>query len=107
MWVNYQFMLVCPLDLTLVPQSSTKMACFCLFLDLPYLLPQLANFLHGYIRHIRDILQLKLGNLIIKKKGQTMSLSVKKLHFGEICIKVFLCTSFIVYILQIKFKPGP
>ena len=36
-----------------------------------------------------------------------MSLSVKKFHFGEICIKVCLCTSFIVYILQIKFKPGP
>ena len=48
------------MDPTLVAQIFQKVACFYLFLVLPNFLPELANFLHGYIRQIRDILQLWL-----------------------------------------------
>ena len=43
-------MLVCPLGLTLV---------------LPNFLPQLANFLNGYIHHIRDILHLCISRSLV------------------------------------------
>ena len=49
------FMLFCPLDLTL--EILPKKACFCYFFWSYHFLPKLANLLHGYIRHIRDIMQ--------------------------------------------------
>ena len=48
-------MLVCPLGLTLVAQIFQKVACFWSSLNF---YPNLPIFLHGYIRHIRDIFQL-------------------------------------------------
>ena len=50
-------MLVCPLGLTLVAQIFQKVACFW---SSPNFYPNLPIFLHGYIRHIRDIFQLCL-----------------------------------------------
>ena len=58
MWINYQFMAVCPLILNFLHISSQKWLVFANYFGLPNFLPQLANFLHGYIRHIRDIFQL-------------------------------------------------
>ena len=51
-------MLVCPLGFTLVEKIFKKVAFFAYFLVLPIFLPKIANFLHGYICQIRDILQL-------------------------------------------------
>ena len=48
-------MVVCPLDLKFLHKSPQKWLVFANFLVLPNFLPQLVNFLHGYIR---DILQL-------------------------------------------------
>ena len=55
MWINSQSMLVCPLGLTLVAQIFQKVACFW---SSPNFYPNLPIFLHGYIRHIRDIFHL-------------------------------------------------
>ena len=44
--------------LNVLLKSSQKWLVFANNFGLPNFLPQLANFLHGYIRHIRDILQL-------------------------------------------------
>ena len=44
MWINYQFMEVCPLILISFAQISPKMACFAHNFGLPNFLPQLANF---------------------------------------------------------------
>ena len=54
-------MAVCPLILNFLHISSQKWLVFANYFSLPNFLPQLANFLHGYIRHIRDIFQLWLG----------------------------------------------
>ena len=51
-------MAVCPLILNFLHISSQKWLVFANYFGLPNFLPQLANILHGYIRHIRDILQL-------------------------------------------------
>ena len=59
MSINYRSMLVCPLGLTRVAQIFQKVACFCLYLlSFQFFYPNLPIFLHGYIRHIRDIFQL-------------------------------------------------
>ena len=55
---RYQFMAVCSLILNFLHISSQKWLVFGNYFGLTNFLPQLANFLHGYIRHIRDILQL-------------------------------------------------
>ena len=60
MWINYRFMLVCPLSLTLVAQIFQKVACFW---SSPNFYPNLPIFLHGYIRHIRDIFHLQVNHI--------------------------------------------
>ena len=51
-------MAVCPLILNFLHISSQKWLVFANYFCLPNFSPQLANILHGYIRHIRDIFQL-------------------------------------------------
>ena len=44
MWINYQFMAVCPLILNFLHISSQKWLVFANYFGLPNFLPQLANF---------------------------------------------------------------
>ena len=44
MWINYQFMAVCPLILNILHISSQKWLVFGNYFGLPNILPQLANF---------------------------------------------------------------
>ena len=55
MWINYLSMFLCPLGPTLVAQIFQKLA---RFWSSPIFYPNLPIFLHGCIRHIRDIFQL-------------------------------------------------
>ena len=57
-YYNYQFMAVCPMTLNFLHISPQKWLVFAKYFGLPNFLPQMPNFLHGYIRHIRDIFQL-------------------------------------------------
>ena len=43
MWINYQFLLVCPMDLN---TNLPKIACFCLFLGLPKLFTPTSQFFY-------------------------------------------------------------
>ena len=58
MWINYQYMELCPLILNFLHKSSQKWLVFANYFGLPNFYPNWPIFLHGYIRHIRDIFQL-------------------------------------------------
>ena len=58
MWINYQFMAVCPLNLNfshILPKNGLFLV---IILVSQTFYPNWPIFLHGYIRHIRDIFQL-------------------------------------------------
>ena len=55
MWINYQFMLVCSLDLILVAQIFPKMVSFCYFFGLPKLITLTWQFLYTDISVISVI----------------------------------------------------
>ena len=61
-------MAVCPLILNFLHISSQKWLVFANYFGLPNFLPQLANFLHRYIRNIRDIFQLCLAFILFGHK---------------------------------------
>ena len=62
MWIDYQFMAVCPLILffcTYLPKNGLFLL---IILAFQTFYPNWPIFLHGYIRHIRDIFQLCQSN---------------------------------------------
>ena len=68
MWINYQFMVLCPLDLKFFAQIFPKMACFLLICWCSQTFyPNWAMFYiyFTYIRHIHDILQLWMKHCTI------------------------------------------
>ena len=58
MWINYQLMAVCPLILKFLHISSQNGLFLLIILASQTFYPNWPIFLHGYIRHIRDIFQL-------------------------------------------------
>ena len=67
MWINYQFKAVCPLILNFLHISSQNGLFLLIILASQTFYPNWPIFLHGYIRHIRDIFQLWCPLKIIRE----------------------------------------
>ena len=92
---NYQLMAVCPLILNFLHMSSQK--CFFLLICLASqtFYPYWPIFLHGYIRHIRDIFQRKVFIIISEEIPEN---KVRKSYWHKLTFVVDFPIVFIAYV---------